>query len=78
MRKLANKGKGAPANASGEDDTKIAMWLPSFSPMPEAASSHQPSAGTGIRKQEMIESPSKVSGKDPRLQSMQLSQEFSN
>ena len=76
MRKLAKKG--APANGSGEDDTKIAMWLPSFSPLPDAASSHQPSAGTGVRNQEMMPSPVKVSGKDPRLQSMQMSQEFNN
>ena len=41
MRKLQQKdrkGNGALASQS-EDENKIAMWLPSFSPMPEAASS---------------------------------------
>lgn len=47
--------------------------------MPEAASSHQPSAGAGARKHEMMQSPMiPPSVKDSRVQSMQMSQEFNN
>ena len=54
------------------------MWLPSFSPMPEAASSQQPSTLGRSKQEMMMQSPVKAQGKDPRLQAMQLSQEFNN
>ena len=77
MRKLEQqKARKGPASNNDNDD-KIAMWLPSFSPMPEAASSQQPS--TVNRKDGIqVQSPIITSTKDPRLQSIQMSQEFSN
>ncbi len=39
MRKLKQQDRDRLKPAASAEDDKIAMWLPSFSPMPEAASS---------------------------------------
>jgi len=72
MRKLEQqKLKKGPASVT--DDDKIAMWLPSFSPMPEAAGSQLPS--TANRKADFLQSPIITLSKEPlpRLQGKQMS-----
>lgn len=58
---------------ASEDEQKIAMWLPSFSPQDGTPGQPMP-----YRQDSAIQSPVVSSTKDSRLQSVQLSHEFNN
>ena len=67
MRKLQQKDRVGPASAS-EDDSKISMWLPAYSPMLDASGNPVQQPGHGGKSLEQMQSPQMNSGKEPTRQ----------